>query len=122
MFLMKFHKGGKKMNRDELRSKLLAQSGNPIEVIEFKGIKVDFLRPTLKQRADIARSNEKDTFGFIFSIIKECCRVPGTSERIFEDADREAFDNCQSGTFFDHMLTKVERLVSPNIEEDIEKK
>lgn len=79
--------GKTELTRDQLRSKLLSSHNPKSEILTLFGVEVEFRQPTLDAILS-AREND-DVKSRTVDMIIQYAYVPGTDERVFEDADRE---------------------------------
>jgi hypothetical protein len=105
-----------KVTREELRDRLLGHAPKPVvKTMSLFGCEIDLRQPTLRsilaaQEIDSAEeraANMMITFAF----------VPGTSEKIFEEADKEMILNWPFGEDLQAVQTAIAELTGVNIGE-----
>lgn len=76
--------------RDSIRTKIFADAKSRFQrkVVDFQGVDIEVRQPSLGQIMG-AQENESNTEGTIKLAI-EHCYVPGTEEKIFDDADKDS--------------------------------
>ena len=116
------------MNRDELRSVAFKSPQAKRVLIKYQDTDFELLAPTVSERAQILRKPGKDNPSILdlnIWIAIFCTVTPGTTERVFEETDEEAFQNMQMGGFLDtvgeHSTTLLNIQSSPkNVKPDSE--
>lgn len=110
------------LNKSELRSALLKSAPQKREMVEFNGVEVELLQPLVGDRekivnkamdADGKLSNSK----FLVWATITLAVVPGTTERVFEEADFDTFWNMTSGGFPDKTGEVIGKLLNVEIDE-----
>lgn len=82
--------------RDAIRSKVLGETHKPkSKVVEFFGTQVEIRQPTLGSIIE-AQSSEDPKRGII-EILLNRTFVPGTDDRVFDDADEAVLRNLPFG-------------------------
>ena len=92
------------MTKNALRE--AAFNNPPVKRVEFEynGQGFELLAPTVRRRRDILQKQEKDNPSLLdiqIWVAIECTVEPGTTTRIFEDTDLEAFENMTMNGFID---------------------
>ena len=99
------------------------------KVVEVSGVEIEIRQPNKIIKQQIVERSKESTSGStemginilewqIWHII-ECCFVPGTEERVFEEADIPGFKSGPEGDFADKLWLELQELVST--EKDVEK-
>lgn len=73
--------------KDDIRSKILSSDSKKgkAEVIKFFGTEIEIRQPTLR---DLVNYAGKEKTSFVDTLL-EYAYVPGTNEKVFEEADRD---------------------------------
>lgn len=79
----------KTLSRDEMRSKIFAHREKRKKVIVFQGVEIELHQPLLGQILS-AQTNE-DREAVVIEMLVDHAHVPGTTEKVFEASDAEAF-------------------------------
>ncbi len=77
--------------RDELRGKIFASKNFRKEEITLFGAIVELRQPTLGQILEAQEQEDRKVA--LLKLLVEYCFVPGTEERVFEEADLDAIMN-----------------------------
>ena len=110
---------------NNLRDRLLASTPTfKSELVTItpddKPMEVEIRQPSIAERAeirDLCRKGDPDNavfdlFAFlIWTVIKLTC-VPGTTDRIFEDADYDALGKLPSGSWLDDLSEVASKMVN----------
>lgn len=99
-------------SRNDIRAKIFAKREIKKKVIQFFGSEIELRQPTLGDIIN-ARENEDRQAAVIETLVKYAY-VPGTDERVFEDADAEAFANMPFGADFLRASKALEELTEVN--------
>ena len=74
--------------RDEIRTQIFSSSKNKKKVVKFYDAEVEIRQPTLGMIMQFQAVDGTDTKkDALVQMMIELCYIPGTSERIFEEAD-----------------------------------
>ena len=101
--------------RDELRGKIFAHRALKTETINIFGQDVEIRQPTLGQL--LGARDEPDKRRAVVKLMIEYTFVPGTNERVFEDADYESIINMPFGDDLVKVNQAINRMTSINVEE-----
>ncbi len=112
------------MSKDKLRAVTLGSNKKfeRREVI-IDGETFEVKQPTLKERGVFRKNAMKlsadesgkghadfDIFEFQIQAVLGLTVVPGTDERVFDESDREAFEACPAGGWFDSLASVATEL------------
>lgn len=108
--------------RDELRTIAFKSAPQRREVVEFGGAKYELLQPLVGDREKIIAKATDDqgkmnNSKFLIWTAILLAVVPGTDERIFEEADFDAFWNMTSGGFADKTAEVIGKLLNVDLDE-----
>lgn len=98
--------------RDDIRSKIFATRELKKIEVEFFGTKIEMRQMQLSDIL-VAQNNEDRESGVIDMLIKYAY-VPGTDEKVFEDADAAAFKQLPFGADFQRLSKAMEELTEVN--------
>lgn len=98
--------------RNTLRGKIFKSVPVRKKLITFNGVEIELRQPKLGDILD-AQSETDRTRGVIDTLIKHAY-VPGTDERVFEEADTETLRNMPFGQDFIGVNTALEELTEVN--------
>lgn len=116
------------MTRDEIRQRTLGRAHRvPSRLVDVDGVAIEVRRPSIRQRSQILRRGKAlggaqvaldrmDPGEFQVTGLIECCFVPGTDERVFSEADREALLGSPAGAY-DGLTNALMELMSVDEEE-----
>jgi hypothetical protein len=110
--------------KDKLRALTLGASKKfERKSVEIEGSIFEIRQPTLKERGMFRKKamtigqNDKgeattdfDIFAFQIEAVSTLTVVPGTDERVFEESDREALEQCPCGGWFDTLAAIASEL------------
>ena len=121
--------------KDKIRAATLgAKSQFKKTIVKYNGIEVEIRQPSIAERSQLqelcterisngpnadALIKVNNTAFFVWSVIKHTY-VPGTDERVFDDADYETLSNSPSGGYMDKFFEIASNLT--NVAVDDEKK
>lgn len=74
--------------RDRIRGKVFGSTPN-FDTVEFNGSKIEIRQPTLGEIFQIQQAGADDILQSTITMLIKYCFVPGTNERVFEEADRD---------------------------------
>jgi len=101
-----------KSKRDALRSALLGKPKRISKIIEIaEGVEIEIRQPTVGSRsrimnaAGVSASSQdlNDLAAIQIAAVVNCSFVPGTSERIFDAADRGVLEELPTNQWFDEV-------------------
>jgi len=105
------------MNKEQLRAITLGATKKfERRTVTIEGQSFEIRQPSLKERGDFRKAAMKfvtddsgksttdfDIFEFQIQTVMALTLVPGTDEKVFEAADREAFEASPAGGWFDKL-------------------
>jgi len=97
--------------RNELRGKILSQKGRRTVIELEDGVEVEIRQLKVGQMIDNA--NESDTKKRMAKYLIECCYVPGTDERIFEDTDFDVLMGMPAGGYYQKLIDTINTQLLP---------
>lgn len=109
--------------RAKLRAKTIgAKKVFRRESVEFEGDAFEFIQPTLGERKSIVASvrnedGEVDDIALMVESVIALTVVPGTTDRVFEDTDRESMLGMPSGSFVEKFAEKAVQVLVGGVEE-----
>jgi hypothetical protein len=112
------------MNKDKLRALTLGSSKKfERKLVEIDGEFFEVRQPTLKERGLFRKKAMKisqnengesvtdfDIFAFQIEAVLTLTLVPDSDEKVFEETDREAFESCPCGGWFDKLAAVASEL------------
>jgi hypothetical protein len=111
--------------RDEIRKATLGRSRKlRSKVVNVDGVEIEVRQPTVRGRSEIMRrakamggdTDRVDIGEMQVTAMIECCYVPGTSDRVFGDTDRDALLDAPSGAY-DELATVAMELMNVDRED-----
>lgn len=99
------------MNRKSIRDKILTQKPRKVIVTLDDGETIEVRQLTVGETIDSA--NEPDTKKRMASYLINCCYVPGTSERIFEDNDFDVLMGLPAGGYYQKLIDAINSQLLP---------
>lgn len=101
-----------RLTRDEIRKTALAHRPVKKKIIRFHGVDIELRQPSL---GDVIRAQGEDdrTKGVINTLI-DYAYVPGTDEKVFEEADADVLMNMPFGKDFVDANKALEELTEVN--------
>ena len=95
------------------------------EKVTVNGVEIEVRQPSIRERARILKASkaqtgdqEKIDLGELFvTAAIACCYDPGTSQKVFTDADRESLMEQPSGSFVDDLGAVALKLMNVDEEE-----
>lgn len=80
--------------RDDIRSKIFATKDLKSKILDFFGTQIELRQPRLSDilaaQQQQKEQGEDGVSAAVISILLQYAYVPGTSEKVFEDADRDS--------------------------------
>lgn len=110
--------------RAKLRNKTIgAKKVFRRETVEFDGDTFEFIQPTLGERKSIVSSvrdadGNVDEIALMVESVIALTVVPGTTERVFEDTDREGMLEMPSGSFVEKFAEKAVQVLVGGAEDE----
>jgi len=101
--------------RDELRGKIFAHRPLKSEIVHIFGQDVEVRQPTLGQILDV--KEDPDRRKAIVRLMINYCFVPGTNERVFEEADFESIISMPFGDDLRLVNEAINKLTGIRVEE-----
>lgn len=104
--------------RDKMRASIFSDANKKpaSAVITLFGEKVEIRQPTLAVINRIGRlANSDPKIPGIVRVMTEYCFVPGTDEKVFDQADAEALSGMPSGQWLNDFNTEVEKLTGVDV-------
>jgi hypothetical protein len=98
------------MNRDEMRSRLLAPVKRKRKTVTVNGADFELLQPLVKEREEFTKFSDNGA-ELVSRAIIAMAVMPGTEERIFEETDIEAFKNQCVGGLIDQVAEEIVEFV-----------
>lgn len=92
--------------RDEIRSAIFNQKVHHKEV-EFAGIKMELRQPNV---GAIIGRERTDSKAFMTQMLIDYCYVPGTEERVFEEADQDSLMAVPFNSDWVNLQKKIDEL------------
>ena len=101
--------------RDEIRAKMFASHDFKREKIVVFGAEVEIVQPSLGQ---ILKAQENpDRSDAIIDLMIEYCYVPGTKEKIFNEADKDGIKGFPAGEDIVKISTAIANMTSIDVQE-----
>jgi hypothetical protein len=105
--------------RDVLRSKILGQKSLS-DIVELDdGVQIEIRQASVGQILDAMKT--EDNKGRLLGILIDCCYVPGTDERVFDEADVESLASMPSGGYWQKLMDAINKQALPAKIEEAEK-
>ncbi len=101
-------------NRDSIRSKILSSKKLNSKIINFFGAEVEIRQPDLGKVIEMREVQGNESV-LINSLIEQVF-VPGTNEKVFEDADIETLKTLPFGADFVNLSKALEELSEINFQ------
>jgi len=104
--------------RDKIRAATLGKSKSlGSETVTVNGTQIELRQPTVKVRNDLLQAaktedGDVDFNDFLLRGVIQCAYVPGTNERVYEDADYETLAGQPTNSFVDECSEAVMRLMN----------
>ncbi len=108
----------KMLTRDEIRAATIgAKKHFRTKIIQFNGVDVEIRQPTLRERRTLQEKclddkGNVDLFEFLLWAVIVNTYVPGTKEKVFDDADYEALLSEPIGGFVDRYSDSISDLMN----------
>jgi hypothetical protein len=96
--------------RDELRQRILASRKPKSELVSFFGDSIELRQPTLHDILKIRQASEDERNAAIINTLVDYAYVPGTDEKLFEEADADAFLAMPFGADFQRVTEVLSKL------------
>ncbi len=110
--------------RDEIRSKTVG--GNlkaQVKLFEYEEVSVEFRQPTVGIRKEIFNRSQVDDkldiYNFLVWSVIYCTFVPGTKERVYEDADFDSMMSQYTGSFVDIFSEEISEIMNVSVDKAV---
>lgn len=100
------------MSRNDIRTAILNAKPKK-KVIELFGQKIELRQPKVGDILTIQDS--ADNLDRFFSVMLNYCYVPGTDEKVFEEADRDSLASVPFGPEFDTLNEAITDLIEVDV-------
>lgn len=98
-------------SRSDIRDKIFSAKPKTIRVTLF-GAVVELRQPPLAVILSVQEQTADDRMASIFQTMMRYVYVPGTDERVFEDADRDSFLNLPFGEDMQSLQSAITELTN----------
>lgn len=98
----------KPKTRDEIRAKIFSAKPKFELVEDFYGTDIELRQPDLETALQARNAEENE---HVFTMLLDYAYVPGTNEKVFEEADVEAIRALPFGPEMANLLGKVNKLL-----------
>lgn len=109
------------MSRDTIRAAALGESKQRSEIVRWRDVEIEVRQPTVGQRSAILKAGgdrESPDMGRMLAVATvRCSFVPGSGERVFDDADVDALLDQPCGGSADELGSAVLRLLNVSPED-----
>jgi hypothetical protein len=99
--------------RDDLRAKLFSSKPRS-KIVAFNDVEVEVRQPPVK--AILEGTDNTDKRAAIVKLLISYCFVPGTNERVFEDADYDSILEMPFGNDWIALSSAIDSLIDINKE------
>jgi hypothetical protein len=99
------------MDRKSIRDKILTQKGKAIIVRLDDGMEIEVRQLSVGQMIDSA--NEADTKKRMAAYLINCCFVPGTQERVFDNNDFDVLMGLPAGGYYQKLIDAINSQLLP---------
>jgi hypothetical protein len=96
--------------RNNLRAKILAERAKKV-VVTLDGMDIEVRQMTVGQALDT--TNLEDDRKRMARYLVDCCYVPGTDEKIFEEADLDVLMDMPAGGYYTKIMEAVTAQMLP---------
>lgn len=100
--------------RDSIRAKIFSAKPKSEQVEDFFGTTIELRQPTLEVALSQRDAAEQDR---VYFMLTDYAFVPGTDEKVFEEADIDNIKQLPFGAEFTGLITQVNKLLGLNPEE-----
>ena len=104
--------------RDSLRASIFSTKPIKKEIIKLFDTEVEIRQPTIK---DVLEMDTSDNTEAVVGVLIRYCYVPGTDDRVFEEADRDNILSWPVGDWLQNVTKSIERLTGVTVEESEKK-
>lgn len=107
-----------KKSRDDLRASIFSSDKtNPVrKELTYNGVQIEFIVPSVKTISELQADEGRN---FIVSTMIQCCVIPGTDEKVFDDADYEVMVNSPMSTDFSRCVQTINGLLNFGVDEKV---
>jgi hypothetical protein len=104
-------------SRDNIRSKIFSakNKNRKSKVIDFMGEDVEVRQPTVKQVQELAKEARKEDSDAVLLSIMEYCYVPGTNDKVFDDADKDNLLGLPVGDWLNNLNKAIEEMTGVDV-------
>lgn len=99
--------------RDAIRAAVLNATTPQAKIITFFGQEIEVRQPTLGVALDSTTATDRKDQ--VFAMMLNYCFVPGTEEKVFEDADHDSILKLPFGQDVVSMQTAIAELTTVNV-------
>lgn len=103
--------------RDSIRANIFKNHEGKKKVIKLFGQEVELHQPKLRDILSMQKKSEQGLDAVFVSMLVECCYVPGTKEKVFDETDKDLILNLPTGEWTEVFNKALEELTSVRIEE-----
>ena len=105
------------VSRDNIRSKIFSSrnKNRKTKEIDFMGEKVEVRQPTVRQVQELAKEAKKEDSDAVLLSIMEYCYVPGTNDKVFEDADKDGLLDLPVGDWLNNLNKAIEEMTGVDV-------
>ena len=105
------------VSRDTIRTKIFSGKNKhrKTKIIDFMGEDVEVRQPTVKQVQELAKEAKKEDSDAVLLSIMEYCYVPGTEDKVFEDADKDELLGLPVGEWLNNLNQAIEEMTGVDV-------
>ncbi len=105
------------VSRDSMRAKIFSGKNKhrKTKIIDFMGEDVEVRQPTVKQVQELAKEARKEESDAVLLSIMEYCYVPGTDDKVFEDADKDNLLGLPVGEWLNNLNQAIEEMTGVDV-------
>ena len=96
--------------KDLLRAKVLGQQVKRI-VVDIEGLPIEVRQMNVGQMLDAV--NEEDNKRRMARYLIDCCYVPDTEEKVFDEADIDVLMEMPAGGYYTQIMNKINEQLLP---------
>jgi hypothetical protein len=107
-------------SRAELRSSIFSSTNTKpkSKLVDFFGEQIEVRQPKVGVVLDLRNAGEKNIKQMLISTLIQYCYVPGTDEKVFEEADEDQLMEMPFGEDLTRLQTAISELTNVNIQAD----
>lgn len=102
----------KQLTRNEIRGKIFSNVKRKSEIIMLFGAEVELRQPTI---GEVLKLPEDDKDEAIIETLLTYCYVPGTDEKVFDEADRDGLKKQPFGPDIERVNKAMKKLTGIDI-------